>query len=91
MFYYFNIHTFVALSSKSERQRSEAGAFIVAGRPAAGAFIVASLLSVQVEQAVSDLQRGGAVRDGERVLPEETLALWEVRATPPTKGNVRRV
>lgn len=38
-----------------------------------------SLLSVQVEQAVSDLQRGGAVWDGKRVLAEETLLLWKVR------------
>lgn len=33
----------------------------------------------QVEQAVSDLQRGGAVWDGKRVLAEETLLLGKVR------------
>lgn len=33
----------------------------------------------QVEQAVSDLQRGGAVWDGKRVLAEETLQLRKVR------------
>lgn len=47
-----------------------------------GAFIVASaacLLSLdQVEQGVPDLQRGGAVWDGKRVLAEETLLLGKV-------------
>lgn len=33
----------------------------------------------QVEPAVSDLQRGGAVWDGERVLAEETLLARKVR------------
>lgn len=34
----------------------------------------------QGEQAVSDLQRGGAVWDGERVLAQETRLPGEVRA-----------
>lgn len=54
------------------------GAFIVAAESAVGAFIV-FLFWRQVEQAVSDLQRGGAVWDGKRVLAEETLLLGKVR------------
>lgn len=50
---------------------------------AAGASIVAAaacfLFLDQVEQAVSDLQRGGAVWDGKRVLAQETLPPRKVR------------
>lgn len=34
---------------------------------------------VQIEPAVSVLRRGDAVRDGKRVVDEETLALGKVR------------
>lgn len=37
---------------------------------------------VQGEPVVSDLRRGGAVRDGKRVMAEETVALGKVRETP---------
>lgn len=58
-------------------------AFIVASESAVRAFIVVAaaclLFLDQVEQAVSDLQRGGAIWDGKRVLAEETLLPRKVR------------